>query len=86
MAVDRGERYGILGIDARRDRGSVWTQPPVFDQQYLVAIDGDRLALLYDQREGARRPRLTVTQQPEVAQERARLMERNLEDLDIPRG
>ena len=35
---------GLLGVVAGRDRGAIGTQPPVFDQQHFVAIDGDRFA------------------------------------------
>jgi hypothetical protein len=38
-----------------RSAGSDRPQPPVFDQKHLIAIDGDRLALLDDQR-----PRIAV--------------------------
>src|SRR2546427_110556 len=41
--------HGVLGIDPRRQCGSVGSDPPVLDQENLVAVDSDRLGLPVDQ-------------------------------------
>ena len=61
--------HGVPGIGPRRHRGSIRPDPPVLDQEHLVAVDGDGFAFLDDQRPRPRGSRLTVAQQVEVAQE-----------------
>ena len=68
-----------FGVGAGRDRGSVRAQPPVLDQEHLVAVDGDGLAFRDDQRPCPRRPRLAVAEQPEVAQEGSGVAQRQLQ-------
>ena len=45
--VNRGR---VLGIAAGRDRAPVGPEPPVLDQDDLVAVDGDGFTLLDDDR------------------------------------
>ena len=82
--VDGVERHRVLGIDAGRNCSSVRTQPPVFDQEHLVAVDGDRLALADDQRPRRGRARLTVAEQAKVAQEGAGVTQGNREGFLRP--
>ena len=63
------------------DRGSIRPDPPVLDQQHLVAVDGDGFAFPDDQRPCLRRSRLAVAKQPEVAQEGPGVAQRQLQGV-----
>ena len=86
LAIDRIEAAGIAGIGARCEGGPVGAEPPVLQQQNLIAIDRDGPAFPDDQRQRPRRPRLAVAEQPQVAQEGPGLTQRNLEVLLEPGG
>jgi hypothetical protein len=82
--VDGVDRQRVLGIEARRNRCPVRAQPPVLDQQHLVAIDGHRFALGHDQRPRLTWARLTIAKQPEVAQEGAGVTQGNHQGFLCP--
>ena len=84
LAIDRIEGAGILGIAARCEGGPVGAQPPVLQQEDLIAIDRDGRAFPDDQRQRPRRPRLAVAEKPQVAQERPGLTQWNLKVLLEP--
>jgi len=82
--VDGIKRRRVLGIETGRDRRAVRAQPPVFDQQHLVAIHRDRFTIADDQRPRHRWARLPVAEQAEIAQEGASATQGNREGFFRP--
>ena len=69
-----------------RDRGSVRAQPPVLDQEHLVAVDGDGLALRDDQGQRPATAAPAVAEQPEIAQQGAGVTQWNHEGFPCAPG
>ena len=72
------DRHGVSRVGPRCHRGSIRPDPPVLDQENLVAVDGDSLGLPDDQWSWPGWVSLAIAEQPGFAQERPGMAQRQL--------